>query len=234
MTLREVLSQIPAVSWRKRVPSVVRLVKEDIPVLHDQMDEKSSVTIYSNGYVVYQSDKRATVFPLHDCKDYEYKTVEETRIIPFSEFADQPWQVRVLMEGKDRLVHNGNNRKEGRTVSIDTYDTEARWEELSDRGMFDPLRILVEQEEKREEIVLLNRYLAKLTDRQREVLILCVVEGKTHVEAAEMLGISHQAISDSLKKSLYKLRRMYGLKEKIGGRNCFCRACNSAGSVWGR
>ena len=45
-----------------------------------------------------------------------------------------------------------------------------------------------EQEEREEEIALLNRYLAKLTSRQREVLILCVVEGKTHMEAAEVLG----------------------------------------------
>ena len=223
MTLREVFNQIPAAPWRKRVPSVLRIAQEGIPVLSDQLDEESSVTIYSNGYVVYQAGDRATVFPLHACKDYEYKTVEETLVIPFSQFADQPWQVRVLMEGRDRLVHNGNNRKEGRTVSIDAYDSEARWEELSDRGWFDPLRILEEQEEREEEIALLNRYLAKLTSRQREVLILCVVEGKTHMEAAEVLGTSRQAISDSLQKSLRNLRRMYGITEDCGGRNCFCR-----------
>lgn len=223
MTLREVLNQIPAAPWRQRVPSVLRIAQEGIPVLSDQLNEENSVTIYSNGYVVYQAGDRATVFPLHACKDYEYKTVEETRVIPFSQFADQPWQVRVLMEGRDRLVHNGKNRKEGRTVSIDAYDSEARWEGLSDREWFDPLRILEEQEEREEEIGLLNCYLAKLTSRQREVLMLCVVNGKTHEEAARMLGTSRQAITDSLKKSLVRLRKLYGLDENCGGRNCFCR-----------
>lgn len=223
MTLQEVLNQIPEAAKVKRVPSVVKLAAEGIPVLADQLDADTSVVIYSNGYVVYQSEDRATVFPLHACKDYEYISVLEKQVIPFAEFADQPWQVRVLMEGKDRLVHNQNNRKEGRTVSVNAYDSEIRWEALSDRGAYDPLRMLAEQDEKREEMELLYKHLEKLTRRQREILMLCVVEGKTHIEAAKELGTSRQAITDSLKKSLTHLRKLYGLDENCGGRHCFCR-----------
>ena len=223
MTLQEVLTQIPEAAWRKRVPSVVKLTEEGIPVLMDVMDEETSATIYSNGYVVYQCGGRATVFPLHDCKDNVYNTVKEKNVIPYSLFADQPWQVRVYMEGKDRLVHNGNNRKEGRTVSIDAYGMEDYWEVLSDMGAGNPLCILLERDHNREEIENLYRNIEKLTRRQREILILCVVQGKTHTEAARELGTTHQAISDSLKKSLRRLRRMYGLDEDCGGRNCFCR-----------
>ena len=223
MTLQEVLNQIPEAAKVKRVPSVVKLAQEGIQVLADQLDEDTSVVIYSNGYVVYQCENRATVFPLHECMDYEYTTAMEKQRIPFTEFADQPWQVRVFMEGKDRLVHNQNNRKEGRTVSVNAYDSEVRWEALSDCGLYDPLRMLVEEEEKREEIELLYKHLEKLTGRQREILMLCVVKGKTHEEAARMLGTSRQTITDSLKKSLARLRKLYGLDENCGGRNCFCR-----------
>ena len=69
----------------------------------------------------------------------------------------------------------------------------------------------------------LYEYLEKLTRRQREILMLCVVDGKTHEEAARMLGTSRQAITDSLKKSLIRLRKLYGLDENCGGRNCFRR-----------
>lgn len=223
MTLQELLNQIPEAAWCKRVPSVVRLAEEGIPVLTDTMDGDTSATVYSNGYVVYQSGERATVFPLHDCKDYVYVTVEEENVIPFSVFADQPWQVRVLMEGKDRLVHNHNNRKEGRTVSVNAYDVEDCWQALSDMGAGDPLRILAEREERQEEMETVRENFAKLTRRQREILTLCVVQGKTHTQAALELGTTHQAVSDSLKKSLQRLRRMYGLDEDCGGRNCFCR-----------
>ena len=223
MTLQEVLNQIPEATKVKRVPSVVKLAEEGIPALADQLDEDTSVVIYTNGYVVYQCGNRTTVFPIQVCRDYEYTTVMEKQRIPFEKFADQPWQVRAFMEGKDRLVHNQNNRKESRTVSVNAYDSEVRWEALSDCGLYDPLRMLVEEEEKREEIELLDKHLEKLTGRQREILMLCVVKGKTHEEAARMLGTSRQAITDSLKKSLARLRKLYGLDENCGGRNCFCR-----------
>ena len=223
MTLQEVLNQVPAAAWSKRVPSVIKLAEEGLPVLTEQMDEETSAVIYSNGYVLYQSGERATVFPLHDCREYVYNTVDEKNTIPYSEFADQPWQVRVFMEGKDRLVHNQNNRKEGRSVSIDAYGMDAFAEALSDMGAGDPLRMILEEERKQEEYEKLYENLARLTDRQREILTLCVVQGKTHAEAAQELGTSHQAVTDSLKKSLRRLRSMYGLKEDCGGRNCFCR-----------
>lgn len=58
MTLQEVLNQIPEAAKVKRVPSVVKLAAEGIPVLADQLDADTSVVIYSNGYVVYQSEDR--------------------------------------------------------------------------------------------------------------------------------------------------------------------------------
>ena len=223
MTLQEVLDQIPEAAKVKRVPSAVKLAEEGSPVLADQLDTDTSMVIYNNGFVFFLYGNRMTVYPLHACKDYEYTSVLEKQVIPFAEFADQPWQVRVFMEGKDRLVHNQNNRKEGRTVSINAYDSEIRWEALSDRGVYDPLRMLEDQDEKREEIELLYEHLAKLTGRQREILMLCVVEGRTHMEAARKLGTSRQAVTDSLKKSLARLRKLYGLDENSGGRHCFCR-----------
>ena len=50
MTLQEVLNQIPKAAKVKRVPSVVKLAQEGIQVLADQLDEDTSVVIYSNGY----------------------------------------------------------------------------------------------------------------------------------------------------------------------------------------
>lgn len=143
--------------------------------------------------------------------------------VPFSEFQHQPWQVRVLMEGYDRMEHNCDRRKEGRAVSIDIDNNEDGWMELSDMGAGDALRILEELESRREEREQLRRNLAQLTERQRQVLILCVVEGKTHMEIADMLGTSHQAITDCLRRTLRRMRKLYGVDENCGGRNCFCR-----------
>lgn len=223
MTLQELLKNIPAAKKVKRVPSVVKLAKEGVPYVMDTIDADTSVTVYDNGYVLYQKDQWVTVFPLHDCTDYVYKDSNVESFIPFEEFMDQPWQVRVLMEGYDRMDHNCERRKEGRAVSIDIDNNEEGHIELSDMGAGDALRILVERESEKEEKELLHKNLERLTKRQREVLILCVAEGKTHLEVAQLLGISRQAVSENLGKSLRHMRRMYGVDENCGGRNCFCR-----------
>lgn len=223
MTLQELLKNIPAAEKVKRVPSVAKLAKEAVPFVIDTMDADTSVTVYSNGYVLYQKDQWATVFPLHDCTDYVYKDSNVESFVPFEEFMNQPWQVRVLMEGFDRMDHNCERRKEGRAVSIDIDNNAEGHIELSDMGAGDALRILVERESREEEEERLRQNLSLLTSRQREVLILCVGEGKTHLEVAEMLGISRQAVSEYLGKSLRHMRKLYGVDESCGGRNCFCR-----------
>ena len=226
MTLQEVFNAIPAAGYSRRVPSVSKLTEEGVPVIRDEMDEDNSATIYSNGYVVYESGKYATVFPLHECRDYKYCCIDGTSIVPFSEFADQPWQIRVFMEGKDRLVHNQNNRTEGRTVSIDAYETELMWRELSDKGRGDPLRILVERNAQQEEIETLHKNLDELTERQRQILIMAVVKGIKREDIAAELGMTHQAVTDFLTRSLRRLRKMYGVEVKEAGRNCFSHKDN--------
>lgn len=172
MTLQEVFNAIPAAVHSRRVPSVSKLTEESIPVIWDELDEDTSATIYSNGYVIYESGEFATVFPLHGCRDYVYNGADGASTVPFSEFANQPWQIRIFLEGKDRLVHNQNNRTEGRTVSIDAYETDLMWGELSDKGKGDPLLILEARDARQEEIEKLHESLNQLTPHQKEVLIL--------------------------------------------------------------
>ena len=213
MTLQELFASTPKAEKVKRVPSVAKLVKDASPVVSDVMDESNVITVYDNGYVLYQMDQWTTVFPLHECTDYVYEDNEKRLVVPLSEFLDQPWQVRVLMEGYDRMMHNCARRKEGRAVSIDINNNEPGWIELSDMGAGDALRILIERESRQEEKDLLYRNLSKLTDHQREVLKLCMVQGKTRMEVAKLYGTSHQAITDCLKKSICRLRKLYGIDE---------------------
>lgn len=228
MTLQEVFNAIPAASHSKRVPSVSKLTEESIPVIRDELDEDTIATIFSNGYVIYESGEYATVFPLHGCRDYVYSGADGTSTVPFSEFADQPWQIRIFMEGRDRLVHNQKNRMEGRTVSIDAYDTELMWSELSDKGKGDPLRILVERDARQEELRSLYESLNQLTPHQREVLILCVVKGKKREDVAREMGLTHQAVTDCLMKAIRRLRRIYGVNENVEGRICFSCAAKQS------
>lgn len=223
MTLQELLNLIPEAKHTQRVPSYVKLSEEAVPVFQDIMDDETSATIYSNGFVLFWKGSHATVFPLHDCKDYVYHGVKENTVIPFSVFANQPWQVRVYMEGKDRLVHNQNNRKEGRALSIEADHSEEWRRELSDRGQGDPLCLLIEQEICEEESKTVYDCWSKLTERQREVLTLCVIKGKTRAEAAADLGMSSQAVTDAVRHALRQMRKQFGLHGDYDRRQYFSR-----------
>lgn len=213
MTLQELLVSIPKAAKVERVPSVAQLAREARPVVTDTMDEETSVTVYSNGFVLYQRGQWVTVYPLHECTDYTYKNSNVESRVPYAEFRDQPWQVRVLMEGYDRMDHNCDRRREGRAVSIDIDNNQKGWIELSDMGAGDALRMIIEREEKAEELEMLRRNLSLLTEKQQKVLFLCVVEGKTRMEVAAEMGTTHQAVTDCLKKSLRRLRKLYGVDE---------------------
>ena len=222
MTLQELLVRIPQAEKVERVPSIAQLAREATPVVMDTLDEDTSVAVYSNGFVLYQRGQWVTVYPLHDCMDYAYKNSNVGSRIPYEEFRDQPWQVRVLMEGYDRMDHNCERRSEGRAVSIDLANNQKGWIELSDMGAGDALRMLIEREEKEEELETLTRNLSLLTEKQRKVLTMCVVDRKTRMEVAEEMGTTHQAVTDCLKKSLRRLRKLYGISDDSGACK-FCR-----------
>ena len=193
-------------------------------ILTEQMAEDAVVTIYGNGYVVYEEGENITVFALHDCeKDYtDYGEAGAPCTYRYDEFCDQPWQLRLMYECRKRMEHNKANCKAGRTVSYDAYQ-EAWDNALSDHGQGNPLEMIIEQESRREEAEKLHRCLDKLTKRQRQILLMCVVEGMTREEVAEALNIRHQSVTDSVNGALAKLRKMYGVDMDPGVRNYFAR-----------
>ena len=78
--------------------------------------------------------------------------------------------------------------------------------------------------------------------------MICVVKGKTHMEVACELGTSRQAVTDILKKSFARLRKLYGIDENCAGSGFFfpfpefllrrtnlcLAACHPASWLWGK
>ena len=214
MTLRELLAVTPKAEWTQRVPSVLMVMDSDADMITEaDLDEETSAAVYDNGYVIFQSGQWATVFPLHECRDYIYHGASEDSVVPYEEFADQPWQIRVFMEGDKRLFHNGNKRKEGRDFAYEEYGEDCR--DMSDHGLGDALRIIIEREMEQEEIETLHRYMEMLTERQRAVLIQCVVRQRKQDDVADEMGISRQAVTDCLKRTLQRMREAYGITGEV-------------------
>ena len=230
MTLSELTGKVIRSARRNRVPSPNEIMRSrTFVVASEKMGEDIEITAYHSGYIIYRRGDDATVFPVHSCGDYEEKDVcGNINVIPYEEFADQPWQIRAFLEGESRLVHNENNyRMYYDVLSIDaSHYGENRYNVLdSDNGASDPLLLLLKEEEREEEneICKLKFALEKLTDRQRLVLTRCVVERKMQIEVAEELGTSRANISDTLNKALKKLRKFYNISDRKFSTNHFSR-----------
>ena len=203
MTLRELMNRADKAAYTKQVPTVMALMETESPVIaSERMKDDIEATAFQNGYVIYQNGDRATVFALADCyKAYvEVDQMGVEHALPFEIFADQLWQIRVFMEGERRLVHNSNNRR---------------------RFVGEILQMLCEKESREEELQKLYDCMEAMTEKQRFILVECVVKGRMHMDVAKEMGTSRENVSKSLRRSMARLRNSFGVEERPFHHNRF-------------
>lgn len=205
MNFSELKQQVSPADPIKPLPGVKQLQKSNANIVANyNAKSENSITVYDNGYVLFRSGKDYTVFRLHDCGDFRDREDPYGYVIPEESFKETYWTIRLIMEGEQRITYNKDQKEHSHTVSYSGIAED--WAYLSDIK-YDGAYILTEQEEYLELIHTLQKQLAVLTDRQ--LFIFCEVYGhdKTHKEVAEEIGISRQAVTDSLAQSLKKLRK---------------------------
>lgn len=208
MTLRELMGAVRDASKDTRIIKITGLLNQNSPVAASvKMGEDIEITAYENGYVSYQKGEWVTVFPLHRCAAYiERDVCGEEHFLAFDVFADQPWQIRVFLEGENRLLHNkAAYRKSIGLLSIDYSD--GRYY-LSDKSR-DPFVMMMKREDVKQECMTLYMALDTLTETQRYVVIQRVVNGKRQREIASEMGTSIKNISDMMQRALRRLRKYY-------------------------
>ena len=92
----------------------------------------AEIIAYQTGYVLYCVGDYATVFPLFTCRDYVYEAERKIAVVEENFFDDQPWYVRLILEGEDRLWRNRETREHNNCVSYSCISEE--WCELADKG----------------------------------------------------------------------------------------------------
>jgi RNA polymerase sigma factor (sigma-70 family) len=188
MTLKELLNKVEATSG-DRVPTAAALRNGDSPVVAEQIcHDGSRLRAYQNGYVLYEIEKKSTVFRADYCGGYCYFSCTEE--IPVSEayFSETEWWLRFLMEGEDRLIHNQNIKIESYEISYECNIEEVQsWGQRANPVMED----YVYQEQ-------LRQAFAMMTDRQRAVVKQYYQEGYEQWELAKSYGITQQAIAVTL------------------------------------
>ena len=157
LTLRDVKQLMETPEGKTSMPSAKCLKDSGNVLLSKRIGKGTKLTVYREGYAVYEIGKNATVFLVSDCGDYEYGEA----LIHEEYFDGLAWYVRLLLEGEDRLFLNRELFERKKSISYSAVSEE--WGVLGDTGESVLERLIREET--------LEKYLGLLTERQ--YLIIC-------------------------------------------------------------
>ena len=199
LTLEELkgITEIP--ERRIKMPTAKNLRETGRAVAEKKLENNTWITVYQNGYALYHACGHSTVFSIHTCGAYLYVSSGISSYLPEQFFEKEPWYVRLVLEGEDRLDRNQRAKEQERNVSYNAISEE--WEVMGNERE-NPLESLVERESRKE-------ILRCLTERQKAAVSLCFFQQKSRKEAAKELGISSPAVSTILSQASRRLRKKY-------------------------
>ena len=199
LTLQELKEITETTKHGIKMPTARNLRETGRAVAEKHLKNDTWITAYQNGYALYHANGHSTVFPIHTCGAYLYVSYGVSSYLPEHFFEKEPWYVRLVLEGEDRLDRNQRAKEQERTVSYSAISEE--WKVIGN-AEGNPLEYLVHEENRKE-------ILCCLTKRQREAVSLCFFQQKSRKEAARELGISSPAVSTILLQAVRRLRKKY-------------------------
>ena len=199
LTLQELKEITETTKHGIKMPTARNLRETGKTVAEKHLKNDAWITAYQNGYALYHASGHSTVFPIHTCGAYLYVSNGVSSYLPEHFFEKEPWYVRLVLEGEDRLDRNQRAKEQERTVSYSAVSEE--WEAIGNAGR-NPLECLVHRENMKE-------ILRCLTERQKAAVSLCFFQQKSRKEAAKELGISSPAVSTILSQAARRLRKKY-------------------------
>ena len=189
MTLKDLKKRVPVADEKKVILRKKELLNTGAEIVVKEIIEDGvEISVYDNGYVLYEEGRHRTVFRLHECKDYDYSAVDGRKDAFGADFFEnENWYILPLMVGMDR-VEDSRRRilSNHKVISID----------IEENDFFSiKARCVPDMTEK----VLWN-------ERQRYAVIAYYCEGASQAEIAKNLEISQQAASGLIQRALVIIR----------------------------
>ena len=203
LTLRKLKEMIESPKKGAKKPTPKSLREGKAPVIAQTVLQSDTdlvtITVYKNGYVVYEAMSRVTVFPIEDISGYRYSSVAGSDYgcdLDESYFEEAEWYLRFLLHGEDRLSINLDSRNQKHCVSLSSAMEEMQ---LSERAAEDMEEMIVQQ-------MMTENMMDMLTDKQKELIYALYFEKQTYQEYADIHGISSAAVNNMRNKAVTKLR----------------------------
>lgn len=208
MTLKELKNLVKPADPKKRVPCAVSLKQSGARIVaREAIGLDTDITVYANGYVLYQEGDRTTVFPLHTCNGYGYESVTGQEKVFRSDFFDnENWYVRLLMEATDRMERN--QEKVLSNHNVFAYESYSEgWEGLKDPQV-GILELLVERE-------MVRDLMSVLTEKQRKAVTLYYLENMKQEDICAEMGVTQQSVCEMIKRAVAAMRKHLEQTENI-------------------
>ena len=194
LSLQELKQIVKTPCQGQKTPTAKELRKHGIAVIRQKLNKDTELSVYHNGYVLYEVSGSATVFPLHSCKEYMYEVCNiEERV-----FEHESWYLRLMLEGEDRLERNQQAKEHSKAVSYSAESEE--W------GVLETDDCVLERMIRKERV---EELLSSLTKSQRMVVSQYYLYQKTQNQISGDLGITVSAVSRILSRAIQRLRRLH-------------------------
>ena len=215
LTLQELKQVVGNREERRKVPSARYLRENDVAVVKQRLIDGAEIIAYQTGYVfycvgaiagaiigsIYEIDNiKTTVFTLFTCRDYVYEEGRKITVVKEDFFDNQPWYVRLILEGEDRLCRNREVREHNNCISY-SHISEG-WCELVDKRQNVLEKLIIEEA--------IGEFMDLLTDRQRQVIHQIYFQQRTQREVSRVFGITEPAVSKCISQAKQKMRRNAG------------------------
>ena len=205
MTLKELKAVVKVADERKPAPKHKELLEMGVNVVvKEVISDGVEITVFENGYVLFTDGKRKTVFKLHECEGVDYESVKDKSVIFQSTFFEnENWYMLLLLVGMERLEKNLEKQLADHKVyssdSIGLADFYVTNEP-------DALHKIIEQET-------IEEIRTVLTEKQMYAMTAFYCEGISQIEISKNLGISQQAASKLIKRSIQEIREVMHIEE---------------------
>lgn len=193
-----------------------RCMPEGDVIYHKELGDDSRIIFYENGAVRYVADGKKTTFSIDSCDEIQYKYENEIVTIGEKELqGDEDWLLRFIIEGENRLMnrneHNaqfGLARKDGSGKYHKQYNI--YYEQLlDDDNSHNNLLSYVDEGFQRILPDVFDEIRNYLTEHQHKVIIMYFKDQMTLQEIADTMGITYQAVANTKKAALKKIKKIY-------------------------
>ena len=200
LTLRELKMIVPTAKTNEDIHRKNTLIKTGAKVVvSETIDNDVKISVYDNGYVLYEEGKHKTIFRLHECKSYEYYSKNGTiERVEKEIFENQKWDLLLLMIGMERVETNRSRlMSKHKVLSFDTGENDyLSIQNIAESDMLEKLII-------KETIGEIKNI---LSERQMYAITAYYCGGLSQERIAADLSISQQGVSILTKRALEKIR----------------------------